>query len=115
MVAAFLSVAGLVLAAEKGTEKEAKQMVDKGIVYIKANGKEKAFAEFNNRAGKFISKDLYLFALDFNGVTLAQKENPKLVGKNMIHVHDADNKYFIKDMISLAKFRKRICSNRTTV
>jgi hypothetical protein len=103
IVAVFLFVAGLALAAEKGTAKEAKQMVDKGIAYIKANGKEKAFAEFNNPAGRFINKDLYLFALDFNGITLAQGGNPKLVGKDMLHVQDADKKYFIKDMIALAK------------
>ncbi|MCG6538181.1 MAG: cache domain-containing protein [Syntrophales bacterium LBB04] len=103
MVMVFFFVTGLALAAEKGTAKEAKQMVDKGVAYIKANGKDKALAEFNNPAGKFINKDLYLFALDFNGITLAQGGNPKLVGKNMMYVQDADKKYFIQDMISLAK------------
>ncbi len=58
LVVVFFFVAGLALAAEKGTAKEAKQMVDKGIAFIKANGKEKALAEFSNPGGKFINKDL---------------------------------------------------------
>lgn len=104
---AIFCAASFAFAAEKGTAKEARQMVEKGIAFIKANGKEKAFAEFNNPKGKFLNKDLYLFALDFNGITLAQGGNPKLVGKNMINVRDADQKYFIKDMITLAKSKGR--------
>lgn len=103
VLAAVFFAAGFAFSAEKGTGKEAKIMVEKGIDYIKAHGKKAAFAEFSNPKGKFINKDLYLFALDFKGITLAQGGNPKLVGKNMINVRDADQKYFIKDMIALAK------------
>jgi len=49
-LAVFL-VAGVAWAAGKGTAKEAKAMVEKAIAYYKANGQEKAFAEFNNQRG----------------------------------------------------------------
>jgi methyl-accepting chemotaxis protein len=59
-------------------------------------------AEFNNPSGKFINKDLYIFVVDFNGITLANGGNAKLAGKNMSGLQDANGKFFIKDMIQLA-------------
>ena len=63
--AALISVCFFVLgltcvafAQERGTAKEAMAVVDKAIAYYKANGKAKAFAEFNNKKGQFLKKDL---------------------------------------------------------
>jgi signal transduction histidine kinase len=78
-------------------------LVEKGVAYIKANGKEKAFAEFTDTKGKFIDRDLYIFVVDFKGLTLAHGGNPKLVGKDMSELKDSDGKFFIKAFIELAK------------
>jgi cytochrome c len=86
-----------------GTAKEAQTLVEKGVAYIKANGKEKAFAEFTDTKGKFIDRDLYIFVVDFKGLTLAHGGNPKLVGKDMSELKDSDGKFFIKAFIELAK------------
>jgi cytochrome c len=86
-----------------GTAKEAKTLVEKGVAYIKANGKDKAFAEFTDTKGKFIDRDLYIFVVDFKGLTLAHGGNPKLVGKDMSELKDSDGKFFIKEFIELAK------------
>lgn len=86
-----------------GTAKEAQTLVEKGMAYIKANGKEKAFAEFTDTKGKFIDRDLYIFVVDFKGLTLAHGGNPKLVGKDMSELKDSDGKFFIKAFIELAK------------
>ncbi len=53
---------GFALAAD-GTPAEAKALVKKAIDYMKANGKDKAFAEFSNPKGKFVDRDLYIFSL----------------------------------------------------
>ena len=90
-------LAGLAGAADNGTPAEAEQLVKKGVALVKANGKEKAMAEFNNRKGAFNDRDLYIFAVDFNGKVLAQGGNPKLVGKDFSKIP------FIRDMIALAK------------
>jgi len=45
-------------AADQGTKEEAVAMVKKAIDYIKANGNEKAFAEFSNPKGQFVDRDL---------------------------------------------------------
>jgi signal transduction histidine kinase len=91
------------LAFAGGSAKEAKALVEKGVAYIQANGQEKAFAEFTDTKGKFIDRDLYIFVVDFNGLTLAHGGNPKLVGKDMSELKDSDGKFFIKAFIELAK------------
>ena len=76
--------------------------VEQARAYIKANGKEKAIAEFNNPKGAFVDRDLYVFAYDFFGVNKALATNPGLVGKNLIDMKDADGRDMIKDLIKIA-------------
>ena len=103
-VTALAFVVGLAASAfALGTADEAKAMVDKAIAYSKANGKEKAFAEFNNQKGAFVKGDLYIFVVDLNGLCLAHGGNEKLVGKDVIGLKDSDGKFFIKDVIEGAK------------
>ena len=99
LLASFAFAAG----ADKGSANEAKTMVEKAAAFIKSDGKDKAFAEFTNKKGKFIDRDLYIFVVDFNGLTLAHGGNEKLVGKDMSELKDADGKFFIKEFIQLAK------------
>jgi cytochrome c len=91
------------LAADKGTADEASALTKKAIAYLKANGKEKAFAEFNNPNGQFKDRDLYVFVFDFNGKTLAHGTNPKLLDKNLLDLKDADGKMFVKEFVDVAK------------
>jgi len=86
-----------------GTADEAKGLVEKAAAYIKANGKDKAFAEFTDQKGKFVDRDLYIFAVNFKGLTLAHGGNAKLVGKDMFGLKDADDKLFIQSFIEVAK------------
>lgn len=92
-------------AAEKGTEEEAVAMVKKAGEYLKKNGKEKAFAEFTNAKGQFIDRDLYIFAFLNNGdgIERANGANPKLVGKNVSEMKDADGKYLIKNILAIGE------------
>jgi cytochrome c len=102
-IAILVNVLLVSFAFAGGTEKEAKTLVEKAAAYIKANGKEKAFSEFTDSKGRFIDRDLYIFVVDFNGLTLAHGGNPKLVGKDMRDLKDSDGKFFIKEFIELAK------------
>ena len=99
----LISLLWVSFALAGGTANEAKVLVEKAAVYIKAEGKEKAFAEFSNPSGKFVDRDLYIFIVDFNGLTLAHGGNAKLVGKNMLELKDADGEFFIKKSIEVAK------------
>lgn len=91
------------LAADKGSADEATALTKKAIAYLKANGKEKAFAEFNNPNGQFKDRDLYVFVFDFNGKTLAHGTNPKLLDKTLLDLKDADGKLFVKEFVEVAK------------
>lgn len=90
-------------AADKGTADEAVAMVKKAAEYLKKNGKEKAYAEFNNPKGQFIDRDLYIFSFSANGdgIETANGANPKLVGKNVSEMRDADGRYMIKDILAI--------------
>jgi signal transduction histidine kinase len=90
------------IAAEKGTQEEATALVKKAIAYIKANGKDKAYAEFTN-GSQFKDRDMYVFVVDFNGMALAHGANPKLVDKNMSELKDGDGKFFVREFIEVAK------------
>lgn len=93
-------------AADAGTKEEAVAMVKKAIDYIKANGREKAFAEFTNPKGKFRDRDLYLVVSDMNAKILAHGQNKNLVGKNLINFKDVDGKEVMKERVALMKAHK---------
>jgi hypothetical protein len=99
---AALAFTGITIAAEKGTAEEAMAMVKKGVAFIKANGKEKAFAEFNNPKGAFIDRDLYVMCYDMAGNNKCHGSNPKLIGKNLLEIKDADGKFIVKSFIETA-------------
>lgn len=92
------------LAADgKGSADEAISLVKKAADFVKANGTKKAYATFNDPAGPFKDRDLYVFVFDFNGKVLAHGANPKLIDKDLSKLKDADDKLFVKDMIDVAK------------
>ena len=90
-------------ASEHGTPAEATAMVKKAIEYIKVNGKDKAYAEFSNPKGAFKDRDLYIMVYDLKGVNVAHGANPKLIGKDLIELKDAENTYIVKSFIETAK------------
>ncbi len=102
MAAATLA-GGAVWAAENVTAKEAQAMVKKGVAYLKANGKEKAYAEISNPKGQFVDRDLFLSVTQFDGKVVAHGANEKLVGKTLIDLKDIDGKEFLRERIELAK------------
>nr|WP_315395995.1 cache domain-containing protein [uncultured Duganella sp.] len=86
-----------------GSAAEATALVQRAAAYLKANGPAKAYAAFNDPAGQFKDRDLYMFVLDTSGKMLAHGANPKLIGKDLSGLKDSDDKYFIKTMIDVAK------------
>ena len=78
-------------------------MIQKAAAFIKANGKEKAIAEFNNPQGKFIDRDLYILAVDFKGIILANGANAKRVGQNMHELKDANGKLLFPEFFETVK------------
>jgi signal transduction histidine kinase len=103
-----LTIATLLGAAACGawanaTQDDATGMVKKGIAYIKANGKDKGYAEISNKSGAFVDRDLYLTVYGLDGTVRAHGANDKMIGKNLIGLKDVDGKEFVKERVELAK------------
>jgi cytochrome c len=98
-----LMAGSISFAGEFGTAAEAEALVKKGVELIKAEGREKAFAEINNPKGKFVDRDLYIFVYDMDGKCVAHGFNPKMIGKELLEMKDKDGKYFVKERVEIAK------------
>lgn len=98
-----LFVFGLVgFAFAASSADEAKSLIEKGIAFYKANGKEKALSEFSNPKGQFVKGELYIFIWSSTGTVLAHGTNQKLIGKDVSGLKDADGKLFVKEGMELA-------------
>ena len=78
-------------------------MVDKGAAYLQKHGKDALIKEVNSKNPEFINDATYLTVRALDGTQLAHPTNPKLVGKNMVVLPDADGKLFRKEIIEQAQ------------
>lgn len=92
-----------VAAAEHASKDEAVAMVKKGVAFIKANGKDKGYAEITNKHGQFVDRDLYLVVYGLDGTVRAHGANEKMVGRNLIELKDVDGKPFVQERVDMAK------------
>ena len=90
-------------AADNVTAKDAEAMVKKGISFIKANGKERGYAEITSKQSQFKDRDLYLVVYRLDGTPMAHGANEKMVGRNLIELKDIDGKEFVRERVELAK------------
>lgn len=102
LLSTFL-LAGTASADTHASKEEAVAMVKKAVAYIKKNGREKAFAAFNDPRGEFVDRELYVSVFDFSGLNLAHGANRKIVGKNLMEYRDPDGKYPIKECLAIAR------------
>jgi signal transduction histidine kinase len=87
--------------AEDSTPEQAKAHAEKAAEYVRANGAEAAAAEFNKKDSEFVKGDLYVFAVDKEGVFLSHPIKPALVGKNMISLKDVEGTPLIKNFVEI--------------
>ena len=91
-------------ASEHGTAAEAVALVQKVIVYMKANGRDKTIAEINDlHSTRFRDRDLYVTINDLQAKNLAHGANAKMQGKDLIELKDADGKAFMRERLDLVK------------
>lgn len=82
---------------------EAVALVKRAVAHIHAKGLPQALKDFNDPAGGFVDRELYVVVLDFNGKSLAHGGNPRIVGKDLREFRDVDGKSFVQEEIQLAK------------
>jgi hypothetical protein len=83
------------------TADEVQALVERAAAHIRAVGPARAFADISRPDGGFVDGDLYVFCNAPNGAVLAHGGNPKLVGKNLAGVRDAEGKHPILEAVRL--------------
>ena len=91
-------IAASAFAADFGSAAEAKAMLDKAVVAVKAD-KAKALAAFNAGQGGFKDRDLYPFCAGADGNFTA---HPALLGKSMKELKDKTGKAMGEEMLKVA-------------
>lgn len=80
-----------------------KTFVHRAVSYLKANGAKNAFPEFSNPVGAFVKGGMAIFVYDLKGKCLAHGYAPGLVGQNLMKRTDQHGKYYVKEIIRIAK------------
>jgi signal transduction histidine kinase len=83
---------------EPATVGEMVDFVEEAIAYAEDHGKEEALREFSDPHGSFVRGELYIYAYDFNGTTIAHPFNPEMIGVNRLNETDAKGHYFIREL-----------------
>lgn len=77
--------------------------VTSAISFLKNNGPEVAFKEFSDKVGRFVKGGLSIFVYNLKGVCLANWDDPRLVGQNLIRRTDDEGKFITQHIIRVAK------------
>jgi hypothetical protein len=80
------------------------RFVQEAAAYAKEHGKEAALREFNNPKGKFIRGELYIFAYEMNGTTLALPYQQGLLGTDRSGISDSNGVEFIRGLTDIARY-----------
>jgi signal transduction histidine kinase len=71
--------------------------------YAQVHGQEAALREFNNQNGQFIDGELYIFAYDSEGTTLALPFQPEVIGTDRWNITDANGTAYVRDIVTTAQ------------
>jgi signal transduction histidine kinase len=104
LIPALICIAGSLQAQDQKAKAQA--LVKEAVAFAKKNGKEALLKETNQGQGRFHVKggdELYVFVYDMQGVCMAIGFQSQMVGVNRWGVKDPDGKFFLQDMIHVAK------------
>jgi cytochrome c len=98
-----LCFASAVALAAEPTEQDAIALVEKGVAFMKAQGKDELIKRINAKDPAFYHGSLYLHMREAkNSVMLAHPANPALIGKDLTEVPDTNGKKYRVEIIQLA-------------
>lgn len=99
-------VVGVGYSVPRSTADDARRMLDEAVKLVRDEGTAKAAAAFNDRGGKFVHDDLYVFMVDLaSGRFEAMGMNPQLAGSDASGLADAEGHAIVGDMIAKSKAR----------
>ena len=91
-------------ADSQGSRDEALAMVDRAEAFLKSHGRDEAIAAFNDKAGAFIDRDLYIVVYNLaDGVRLSHPYIKPLIGKSVADAKDIEGKPYGQEILDLAR------------
>jgi len=72
--------------------------VQEAVSFAQNSSKEDVFLEFSDKNGSFFRDNLYIYAYDFDGITLAHPLQTDLIGKSRLEERDAEGELFIENL-----------------
>lgn len=72
--------------------------------FARENGRDKALAAFSDRKGRFVSGNVHVFAVSYNGTLLADPMEPEMVGKNIMEMRDSFGTPFVQNFAETARY-----------
>ena len=85
------------ISLREGTTDEAYELVVRAQKHLQAVGWDQAFADFQDPRGSFVDRDLYIFALDRDGIYRIMGANMAKVGTDVRAVPGVDGDALIRD------------------
>lgn len=77
--------------------------VKEAVAYAKTHNKNTTLVEFSKKNGTFVRGELYIYAYDFNGITLAHPFSPEKIGISRLNEPDALGTLFITNLRDAAR------------
>ena len=80
-------------------------LVRQGVAHLRALGRRRACADFDDAHGEFVFGEYYISAFDVHGIRVANGSDPASRGENIYDIRDADGKQHVRTIIDKAKAR----------
>ncbi|QQR68645.1 MAG: cache domain-containing protein [Alphaproteobacteria bacterium] len=98
----LLALGGAAWAAQPKAEDRAKALAERAAIYLlKAHGPEKAMGMFSDAKGPFVEGNLYVFAINADGVILAHGTQPILIKRSIMDMQDTTGKMFGREIMAI--------------
>jgi hypothetical protein len=97
--------------AESSTKEECITLCKEAAKFLDEKGFYPAVAEINNKEGKFVTKNMYVFLMDLDGHLLAHPFNAQHIGRDGTGSKDTNGKLYVQDRLP-AKGRNNVSTPR---
>jgi len=78
-------------------------LVRRGAAHLRKVGKRQACDDFDNPKGEFIFGEYYLWAMDLNGIRMANGSDPASRGQDISNLRDIDGRPHVRNIIEKAR------------
>jgi cytochrome c len=73
------------------------------VQHVTRVGKQQACNDFDDRNGKFIFGEYYIWAMDLHGIRVANGSDPATRGQNIADLRDVDGKPHVRNILDKAQ------------